>query len=579
MVKNLELAQIFKRMADFLEMENVSFKSRAYAKVARVLESARKDVSEIYQEGGSAALEDIPGVGKNIAEKIEEYLKTGEIKDYQKLKKESPVDLEALTAIEGIGSQTIKVLYKELGIRNVKDLEKAARVGKISKLEGFGEKKEKNILEGIEFVKQNKGRFLLGIILPIVQEIIGRLNELPEVSQVSVAGSTRRMKETVGDIDILAVSSQPEKVMDFFVKMPEVVKIWGKGKTKSSVRFQQGLDCDLRLVKKESYGSALQYFTGSRDHNIMTRRLALSKKLKLNEYGLFKGEKRIAGQTEKGIYQAIGLPYIEPELRTNQGEIEIGLQQMQGKAKLPQLISYNDIKGETHCHTEWSDGLNTIEEMAKKAKEIGYQYLIITDHAGFLKIAHGLEEKRLLKQMSEIDKINQRITGIKILKGCEVDINLNGTLAIKDEILAKLDVVLAAVHSGFKMNKEDMTKRIIRAIQNQRTNIIVHPTGRLIQKREEYQFDFTKVFQEAVKNKTALEINAHLNRLDLKDTNVRQAIESGAKLTIGTDSHSIDHFWMMKLGIATARRGWAEKKDILNTGSLKEFLDYFRNKD
>jgi len=569
-MKNLELSQIFSQMSEFLEMKEDGFRARAYSRVARVLDSLERDIGDIYREGGAKALKEIPSVGQGIAEKMEEYLKTGKIKEYQKLKKESPVDVEALTKVEGIGPKKIKTLYQKLGVRNLKDLEKVARVGEIAALEGFGAKSEKNILQAIAFAKTSKGRFLLGAILPVVREVVGGLEKLPEVGQISAAGSVRRMKETVGDVDLLATSSQPDKVMEHFVSLPGIVKVWAKGPTKSSVRFKGGFDCDLRVVKRVSFGAALQYFTGNKEHNILLRRLAIKKGLKLNEYGVYKRKTRIAGRTEKEVYQAIGLPYIEPELRTNTGEIEAGL-----KNELPKIIGYDNIKGETQCHTDWSDGTETIEAMAKAAKKMDYQYIVITDHAGFLKIANGLDEKRLLRQMREIDKIGKEISGIKILKGCEVDIKMDGGLAIKDEVLAKLDVVVAGVHSGFKMSKTDMTKRLLRAIENPNVDIIAHPTGRIIQKREGYFFDFGKIFQAAKRNKTALEINAYFNRLDLRDIDIRQVIAAGAKLTIGTDAHNPQGLKMMELGIAQARRGWATPKDILNAGTVKDFLNFF----
>jgi len=573
-MNNLELAQIFNQMADLLEMKEVDFRSRAYRKAARVLDSLEKDVAEIYQAGGIKALKEIQGIGQALAKKIEEYIKTGQIKAYQKQKKQSPVDIEALTNIEGLGPRKIKALYQKLGIKNVKGLTKAAKAGKIGKLEGFGPKSEQNILQGIKMAKIDKGRFLLGAILPIVREIISQIKELPEVKKISVAGSVRRMKETVGDVDILVVSSKPKTVMDFFTEMKGVIKIWAKGPTKSSVRLRAGFDCDLRIVKRESFGAALQYFTGSKDHNILTRRIAIKKGLKLNEYGVFsvKGGKnrRIAGQNEKQVYQAIGLPYIEPEMRTNTGEIEAGLAN-----QLPKLIDYDDIKGDCHTHTEWSDSTGTIEELAKIAKQMGYQYLVITDHASPLGILHGLDEKRLLKQMAEIDKINKRVSGIRILKGVEVDITRDGSLTIKDEVLAKLDLVLGAVHSGFKLTKQDMTERLIKAMKNPHLDVIAHPTGRVIQRRESYQLDFPKIFKTAKQTKTALEINAHASRLDLRDSHIRQAVEAGVKMVIGTDVHSRAYFQMMELGIAQARRGWAEKKDILNSQPLKEFLKSF----
>ncbi|OIO50252.1 MAG: DNA polymerase III, partial [Parcubacteria group bacterium CG1_02_44_65] len=430
-MKNLELSQIFSQMSEFLEMKEDGFRARAYSRVARVLDSLERDIGDIYREGGAKALKEIPSVGRGIAEKMEEYLKTGKIKEYQKLKKESPVDVEALTKVEGIGPKKIKTLYQKLGVRNLKDLEKVARVGEIAALEGFGAKSEKNILQAIAFAKTSKGRFLLGAILPVVREVVGGLEKLPEVGQISAAGSVRRMKETVGDVDLLATSSQPDKVMEHFVSLPGIVKVWAKGPTKSSVRFKGGFDCDLRVVKRVSFGAALQYFTGNKEHNILLRRLAIKKGLKLNEYGVYKKKTRIAGRTEKEVYQAISLPYIEPELRTNTGEIGAGL-----KNELPKIIGYDNIKGETQCHTDWSDGTETIEAMAKAAKKMDYQYIVITDHAGFLKIANGLDEKRLLRQMREIDKIGKEISGIKILKGCEVDIKMDGGLAIKDEVLA-----------------------------------------------------------------------------------------------------------------------------------------------
>lgn len=572
---NLELAQIFYRLADLLEMKEVGFKPRAYEKAARALESMEGDVGEIYREKGIEGLKEIPGVGESIARKMEEYIKTGGIKAFQRLKKECPVNLDELLAVEGLAAKKIKVLYKKLKIKNLNDLEKAAKFGKIRELEGFGEKSEINILQGIEFARRSKGRFLLGKILPAVRKIVSRLDALPEVGRIEAAGSVRRMQETVGDIDILVTSAKPEKVMDYFTGMDEVVKIWAKGPTKSSARLKGGYDCDLRVIKKESFGAALQYFTGNKDHNILTRRLAMKKGLKLNEYGVFRKNKKIAGKTEKDVYQAIGLSYIEPEIRNNTGEIEAALRHAQGIKKingLPKLVGYNDIKGDCHCHSDWSDGADTIEEIAKAAKKMGYQYIAITDHVGSLKIARALSEKELLNQMREIDKINQRLSGIRILKGCEVNIKKDGSLDVRDEILEKLEVVIASVHSSFKMNREGITKRLVRAMGNPHTDIIGHPTGRVIFQREGYPLDLAEVLKTAKRTKTALEINAYPSRLDLKDIDVRKAVEAGVKLAIGTDAHSISQLSFMELGVAAARRGWAEKSDILNTCSLKNFL-------
>ena len=574
-MKNQELAQIFYEIADFLEMEGIAFKPYAYQKAAITLETLEEDVEEIYRKGGIKALEEIPGVGKSIAEKIGEYLKTGKIKYYEDLKKKTPVEMEELTAVEGLGPKMVKVLHQKLGIRNLKDLERAARAHKIAPLFGFGEKTEKNILEGIEFLKRSKGRFLLGEILPEVKEILERLKSLKEVEQISVAGSVRRMKETIGDVDILVTTRDPKKVMDFFVSLPGIIKVWGKGPTKSSIRMKQGFDVDLRVVQKKSYGSALQYFTGSKEHNIATRRLAIDKGLKLNEYGVFRGKKMIAGWTEIGVYKAIGLPWMEPELRENQGEIEAAL-----KGKLPKIIDYKDIKGDLHCHSNWDGGANSIEEMVKAAQDLGYQYLGISDHTKFLRIEHGLDEKKLANQRKEIDKINKKLKTknqkFKILQGAETNILNDGSIDIKDEALKKLDYAIAGIHSNFKMEKDKMTERIIRAMKNPYIKIISHPTGRILKRRDEYQCDFDKILRAAKEYKVILEINSYPERLDLNDQNIRRAKEGGVKMVINTDSHHRDQLRFIEFGIAQARRGWAEKEDIINTQPLEKLLKFFK---
>jgi len=561
-MKNFQLAKIFSEMALLLEMEDVQFKPKAYQKASQAIGVLPTDIEKIYQEG---RLEQISGIGKGIAKKIEEFIKTGRIKEYEKLKKECPVDLENLTAVEGLGPKMIRALYKKLKIKNLNDLEEKARSGKLRNLEGFGEKTEQNILKGIEFVRKSKGRFLLGFILPVIKEIEKDLGKLKEVEQISLAGSVRRKKETIGDADILISSSQPEKVMDYFVKMPGVIKVWGKGKTKSSVRLREGFDVDLRVVEKKSFGSALQYFTGSKEHNIQLRRIAIEKNYKLNEYGLFQGKKCLASKTEKEIYKALDVDYIEPELREANGEIEAAKNK-----SLPKLIGYDEIQGDLHCHTDWSDGEESIFKMAQAAQKRGLKYLAITDHTGILKIAGGLSAKKLLQQKKEIEKINRQMKGIKILSGAEVNIKLDGTLDVDNQTLSKLDFVIAGVHSNFKMSKKEMTERILRAMRNKNVKVIVHPTGRIIQKRESYLLDFEKIVQEAIKTKTALEINSWPQRLDLNDENVKKAISLGAKLSINTDAHSISHFNFLEFGIATARRGWAEKKDVINSLPLEK---------
>jgi len=571
-MRNQELAKIFYDIANYLKMDNGSFRAYAYKKVAIVLESLEQDIEDIYEQGGLKTLEDIPGVGKNIALKIEEYLKTGRVRTYERLKKETPINLEELISVEGMGVKKVKVLYQKLKIKNLKDLEKAAKAHKIASLEGFGEKTEKNILQGIAFLKRSKGRFLLGEIMPLVDKVLERLNKLKEVEKISIAGSVRRMKETIGDVDILVVSKNPGKIMDFFVSIPEVVKIWSKGSTKLSVRMRVGVDMDLRVVSLKSYGSALQYFTGSKEHNIATRRLAISKGLKLNEYGVFKGGQMIAGKNEKEVYRAIGLDLIAPEMRENQGEIELAQ-----KKKLPKIIGYNDIKGDLHCHSNWDGGKNSIEKIAQVAQEIGYEYIGISDHTKFLKIEYGLNEGQLAKQKKEIDKLNKKFgSKFRVLHGCEANIMNDGSIDIKDEALAKLDFVIAGVHSSMKMDRDKMTQRIITAMKNPNVDIISHPTGRILKQRDEYQIDFDKILKAAKETNTILEINSSPNRLDLKDINIRKAKKIGVKMIINTDAHRIEQLELIEFGIAQARRGWAEKKDIINTQPLNKLLKYFK---
>ncbi len=570
-MKNEEIAKIFYDIGDFLEMEEVQFKPQAYRKAALVLEGLEEDLERTYKEGGLKALKDIPGVGESMAEKIEEYLKTGKIKYYEKLKKKTPIKMEELTAVEGMGPKKARKLYEELEIRNLEDLEKAAKTHKIAPLEGFGETTEKNILEGISFLKRSKGRFLLGEILPRVKIVHDKLKKLKEVERVDTAGSVRRMKETIGDADFLVISNNPKKVMEFLVSQPEVEKIWGKGHTKSSVRVKEGFDIDIRVLPKKSYGAALQYFTGSKEHNIAVRRIAIDKGLKLSEYGLFRGKKMIAGKTEEEVYKVLGMRWIPPEIREDQGEVEASL-----KDKLPELIGYEDIKGDLHVHSDWDGGSDSIRALVEVAKAMGYQYLGIADHTKFLRIEHGLNEKQLEKRNREIDKLNQKYRGFRILKGAETNILNDGSIDINDETLEKLDFVIAGVHSNFKMGKEVMTERIIKAMKNPHVDVISHPTGRILKRRDEYQIDFDRILGAAKKYNVALEINSYPERLDLNDQNIRRAKEAGVKMIINTDSHHKGQLRYMELGIAQARRGWAEKEDIINTRPVDKLLGFFK---
>ncbi len=558
-------------MAEYLIMDEVPFKPQAYERAARIIEELEEDLSEIYQKRGRRGLLEINGIGQNLADKIEEFIQTGKIKEYENLKKKCPVDLEQLTAVEGLGPKMIKALYEKLKIRNLDDLAQAVLAGKIAKLPRFGSKIQANILRSLDFIKSNQNRLLLSKALSLAQKIKEKLSSAPGVKKIVIAGSIRRQKETVGDMDFLAVADNPEKVIDYFCALPEVEKVLAQGKTKSMVRLFSGVEADLRVVKETSFGAAWQYFTGNKDHNIKLRKIAEEKGYKLNEYGLFLGKRMIAGKKEEEIYSKLGLPYIEAELREDTGEIEAAFQ-----GKLPKLVRLKDIKGDLHLHSNWSDGANNFEEIAKAAKVLGYDYLAVTDHAGYLAIAGGLNEEELLKQIAEIEKINQKNIGLKILKGAEVDIKKDGTLAIANNILAKLDLVIVSVHDNFKMEKRLMTQRICRALSNPYVNILGHPSGRLIGRREGYLVDWEEIFAAAKKNQVALEINAYPERLDLAWQNVKKAVASGVKISLGTDAHSINQLEYMRLGVGVARRGWATKNDILNTMNLKNLIKFIK---
>ncbi len=573
MVFNNSLAEIFHEIAEYLDMDNIPFKPRAYEKAAEIIESLEGDISEIYKKGGLKSLEEIPGVGVSMAEKIEEFIKTGKIKYFEELKKKIPVDMSELRKVEGLGPQSIKKLYEKLKIKNVGELEKAAQKGKIRELEGFGKKSEEKILKSLEFLKKSSGRFLLGSVIPEIEDITEHIKKLKGVGKVTIAGSIRRMKETVGDADILVTSKKPEPIMNYFVNMPGVMKVISSGETKSAIKLKSGLNVDLRIVPEESYGAALNYFTGSKAHNIALREIAIKKGLKLNEYGLFKisgrGEKMVAGKTEQEIYKALGLDYIEPELRENTGEIELAREK-----NLPKLVGYSDLKGDLQVQTEWTDGSDSIETMAREASKNGLEYIVITDHTKRLAMTHGLDEKTILKQMSEIDKVNKKLksSGIKItvLKGSECDILKDGSLDLPDSVLSKLDVVGASVHSYFNLSREEQTERIKKAMQNKNVDIIFHPTGRVIQKREAYDVDMDELIKTAQKTGTVMEIDAYPERLDLKDEYIRKCVSAGVKMSIDSDAHSPAHFPYLKYGLAEARRGFAEKKDIVNAWPLEK---------
>ncbi len=567
-MKNFEIAKILYNIAVYLEMEGEFFKPRAYEKAARSIEALTEDISEIYKKGDIKSLMEIPGVGENIALKIEELILTGKLKYYEELKKKIPVDVEGLTSIESVGPKRVKILYKNLKIKTVEDLEKAAKTHKIRELEGFGEKSEEKILKGIEFFKKGQGRFLIGYALPILRDIQRQLEKLPEVKRVVIGGSTRRMKETIGDADFLATSNKPQKVMDFFTSMPDVVNVYSKGPTRSMVRLKIGLDVDLRVVPEESYGAALQYFTGNKDHNVTLRKIAISKGWKLSEYGIFDNKGgQIAGKTEEDVYEKLGMKWIPPEMRENTGEIDMAM-----KNKLPRLIEYNSLKGDLQMQTKWTDGTNSIKEMAEEAKKLGLQYIAITDHTKSLAFTGGLDEKKLLQQKKEIEKVNKELNGIQILSGAEVNILKDGKLDISNKVLAQLDVVGISVHSNFNLPRAEQTNRIIEAMENENVDILFHPTGRQIHAREPYDVDIGEIIDTAKQTNTILEVNAFPDRLDLKDDHIKMAVENGAKLVIDSDAHNRNQIHYLEFGIAQARRGWAEAKNIINTQNSKDFL-------
>lgn len=562
-MKNLEIAKILYKIADILEFQGVEFKPVAYRRAANNIETMSEDIEEVYKQN---KLENISGVGKNIAEKIAEFIKTGKLKYYEDLKKKIPIELDELMAIPEIGPKKAKFLYEKLKIKNIKDLKRAALTHKIQHLERMGVKTEETILRGIDLLEKNRGRMLLGYALPITNELENKLKSLKEVEIVNVAGSIRRMKETIGDADILVISNNSKKVIDFFTKLGEVKEILAMGETKSSVRLNNGLQVDLRVVERKSYGAALNYFTGSKEHNIALRRIAQTNRLKLSEYGLFKRSKYIAGKSEEEIYKTLGLRYIEPELRENTGEIEVSK-----KNKLPDLVKYDSIKGDFHLHTKFSDGINTIEEMAYACKKIGYEYMAISDHSK-LAVAGGMSDKDILNYTKEIEKV--KVSGIKILKSSEVNILKDGTLDLKNSTLKELDLVIGSIHSYFKLSKEEMTERILKVMDNEYLTILGHPTGRLIGKREPYDFDVDKVFSKAKERNIVLEINSFPERLDLKDNLIKLAREYKVKFVINTDSHSIEHLHFIKLGIGQARRGWLEANDIINTYDIKKLKKF-----
>jgi DNA polymerase (family 10) len=554
-MKNRDIARILDRIGDVLEFkgENV-FKVNAYRRAARALDDLAEDVQAIKEQG---RLRQIPGIGSGMAEKVEEYLSTGKIGKHEELTKDLPPRLMDLLNIPGLGPKTLQLAYERLGVRDLEDLKRVIADGNLAGLPGMGAKKVENIQKGIEHLMGSRQRIPLGVAYPLVQTIVGELEKIAGVSRVSAAGSLRRMRETIGDIDILATGKKGAVIIEEFCQLPLVERILAQGDTKGSVIVEGGTQVDLRVVEEAAYGAALQYFTGSKDHNIKLREMAKAGGLKISEYGVFKGQRKLSGKTEEEVYKVLGLPLIPPELREDRGEIEAGL-----KGDLPELVEAKKILGDLHVHSEFSDGASTLEEIAAEGKDLGYKYVAICDHSRSVKYAGGLSADRLERQGEEIRRLNSKLKGIQLLAGSEVDIKGDGSLDFPDRLLEKLDIVLAAIHQGFKQR---VTERMCRAMENPHVDVIVHPTGRLISRREGYEVDLEAVLKKAAETRTALEINAYYDRLDLNDMNCLRAGKLGVKVAIGTDAHHSNQMWMLQLGVGVARRGWLEAKDVVNT--------------
>ncbi len=570
---NREIAAIFYEVADILDLQGVAFKPNAYRRAARSIEALEEDISKIAAEG---KLAEIPGVGESVAKKIEEIIRTGQLSYLRKLRDEVPSGLVEMLSIPDMGPKTAMMLNRELGIENLDQLKKAAEEHRLRGLKGFGEKSEEKVLQGIRMLETKGTRLLLGEAYPIGDAYVDYLRSAEKIDRVSVGGSLRRGKETIGDIDILVGDDEPAKVMEAFIAYPKVKDVMMRGPTKSSVMLENGIQVDLRVVDPKSWGAALVYFTGSKDHNVTIRSIGVQMGLKLNEYGLFERDsgKMIAGGTEEDVYKALGLHWMPPEIREAGGEIEASKSN-----KLPTLVEHAEIKGDFHTHTEWSDGSESLETLLNAALSRGYEYVAVTDHSQSLKIANGLTPDRLKKQTALLRKAEKNLDGrMRVLSGSEVDIKSDGSLDFPPSVLRELDIVIGSVHSRFKMERSEMTKRITTAVESGSIDILGHPTGRLIGERDPYDFDLEKVFSAAKSSGVCMELNCFPNRLDLRDVHCRLAGQSGVKVALGTDSHRTEQLDYIKYGVITARRGWLEKEDVLNTLNAKNLIAFLRRR-
>ncbi len=561
-VENRKIAEMFNEIADLLDIDGDNpFKVRAYRNAARTILGYPRQMTDLVDEGFD--LTSLRGIGKEIAKKITEIVQTGKLAYLEKLRKTHPPQLEDLLKVPGLGPKRVRLLHELLHINSLEDLEKALHEGKLQNIPGFGEKLIAKIENGIQTRRYEAHRFKLSEALPVAEWIVKILKKTKGAMHVEIAGSLRRRKETVHDIDLVAACEETNDTMVYFLNLPKIQKIVMKGNTRSTILLENGMSVDLRLVGVENFGATLHHFTGSKAHNITLRKMAVEKKMKINEYGIWQGKKRIGGEKEQDIYDAFGMQYIEPEMRENRGEIALAQ-----KHALPKLILQSDIKGDLHMHTSYSDGLVPIKEMALQAKALGYEYIAITDHTQHLKVAHGMDEKQLQKQLEEIDALNETLEGITILKSAEVDILEDGSLDMSQSVLAALDLTVCSVHTKFNLSREKQTQRILKAMDNPHFTILAHPTGRLIGLREPYDIDMEAVMQKAKEHGCMLELNAQPDRLDLNDIHCKMAKEMGVRIAVSTDAHSLNDLELMRYGIWQARRGWLEKENVVNTLSL-----------
>lgn len=570
-MQNQQIASLFNEMADLLEIQGAnSFRVRAYRNAARTLENLSASLADLLVTGPNA-LESLDGIGKDLGAKIKVIMETGQLPQLEELRQQVPPGVVEMLRIPGLGPKKVAALFKELAIASLAQLKEACEAGKVAELKGFGKKTALSILEGIPHAQQASQRFLISVARASAEDIVSDLKQLPFVSQAAVAGSCRRRKETCGDLDVLAISDDAEATMDRLANHPQVEKVLSRGETKQRVRLRTGIELDLRVVPAASYGAAMQYFTGSKEHNIVIRRRAVERGLKVNEYGVFRGDEYVAGETEEDVYAAVGLPYIPPELRENRGEIELA-----DTGNLPELIEIADIKGDLHMHTTASDGRATIREMADAAKERGLKYIAITDHSKRVSMANGLDATRLRQHWDEIRKVRESVTGIEILCGIECDILEDATLDLDDQVLAEADWVVAVLHYGLKQPREQIMQRLLNAIRNPNVDAIGHPTGRMLPNRPAADIDFTTFFKAAADHGVLLEINASPERLDLDDVQAAAAKSFGIPIVIDTDSHSTNGFHALQYGIDQARRAGLTKDDVANTRSLSAFKKMLR---